>query len=70
MHSPSQSHPVLHGEKRKWNDGVLDDDVDDIDVLPKTNVSTMCFDFRDHQKLLTGVTTTNSGKEDAEVAEP
>jgi len=40
-HSPSQSHPVLHGEKWKWSDGVSDGDVDDINVLPKTNVSMM-----------------------------
>lgn len=48
-HSPSQSHPgpVLYGEKRKRNDSVTDGDVDDIDVLPKTNVSRMphSFDF-------------------------
>jgi hypothetical protein len=45
LSDPSQSHLVIHGKKRKWNDSISDEDVDDIDVLPKTNVSMMFHSF-------------------------
>src|ERR1700730_12748840 len=40
LYSPSQSHSDILGEKRNRDDGVSDDDDDDIDVLPETKVST------------------------------